>query len=1189
MSGIWPFFNSSFSNASINKILAQIDLDQQHREQKEQQEQQEQQKRSQQQKSKVKDKSLRPSKPRSIIKSGASSPGSSSPSSPSAQSFSPGSSANATTPTTATTSTAHVSVMTPPSQLPVAAHEALSPASQLLHSIKENDNNLAQSLGQQPAPIQQQQQQQVASPAVISPTITPTISPTATPSGKAGPPSSLPIPSSLSNSLSTSVSSIPPARRISVALLNKLLDQPNLMDEINLAKNQRLINYISHNDVIDVMIDYILYSLDLANLDGDTDSIDLQQEIFVEYVDPEAKSGDEDNGEKNNTSTGGIHPCSEETEDEGEEAAASSEHLTPLEKALQRASVCSEVMILPNTNILPNLMGSTELMTKLWRGFFDRDVDCFFKNCRLIAEESEEEDNDEETEKEEEASSDVKRGETENIDDDSSSTHLINEEQYERSRFKDNHALLMFNNFLKLVDDMATMNMNELMNFIRFEQQHCSLTDQFLKFIPYSPTTCDLLVRLVSTDKPYNPNGLIDILIDQDLILRLFKMTKIYYLDHQVQDNLCNLLNGIVGISSNVGFWGDPSVASGSQQLNEFGEPVEQDQANLMRASNPNVGPNDLTRQLVSKQCVLEMLDIIIRYGNYGLVTVVSVIIEAIRKNNSDYDEFDWIGCVEEQEETETEVASETDTEEADSGAPLTRTSKSSDDPSSSANKNKVKHLPSSRDPIYLGVMLKLFSLHLGEIVENYLTDKYFEIRKVSNLSTATGDVIEPLGYERFKVMELIAELLHCSNMILMNKSLKLDYLIYKRDVWRDVKHTESLVKDALNDSINEKAEEEALRKRVEQISLGNGDGGDSEEERYVDIPTDLSIGNYFKLKLLQTNSIPLIALKMHRFPWNNFMHNVVFDLVQQVFNGRLANWDEDQASNQEETKYDDNLSLNKILIWSLFGDFDHFDLAGDYVNDDKFPGFFNLPEYILFCFKLSEDKEAQTNFKLGYMGHLTLIAEEVHKFQNYVENFGMARDDQTFSLLKEESDSSSVFYLKSSFYVFNTLFERIFESGEFDNWNRFVNTTLKELNSMYNKVLGNPNEIGNSEENGSNSGDSGVVMNEDGIPISPSPINENAIILDNGDSEEFRKGVQVIDGEEQNDERREDHEKDKYEEDEEGEEGEDEEDEEEDDDDKEEDLGGGDLRPMRGRYEEPYQLNDSNEPNENAREGDHS
>ncbi|GME96440.1 unnamed protein product [Ambrosiozyma monospora] len=334
--------------------------------------------------------------------------------------------------------------------------------------------------------------------------------------------------------------------------------------------------------------------------------------------------------------------------------------------------------------------------------------------------------------------------------------NLINE-----IKFKENHHLVLFNNFLKLIDNIATVNMNGLMNFIRFEQKNQPITAQFLKFIPYSQTICDLLIRLISTDKPYSSNGLIEILMDQNLVLQLFHLVKTYYLDHQVQDNLCNLLNGIVGISSNVGFWDDPPNAG--QQLNEMGEPLDAEQ--LARQTNPNIGPNDLTRQLVSTSCVFEMLDILINFGNYALVTVVSVIIEVIRKNNSDYDEFDWIGSVQGVEQG-------------------------------------IEFMPNVRDPIYLGLMLKIFSLHLDKIVGKYLTKEFYFKNPSPRLNSSIGETIEPLGYERFKIMELIAELLHCSNMILMNKSSTLDYLIFKRDEWRDVKKTESLVHDAINDAI---------------------------------------------------------------------------------------------------------------------------------------------------------------------------------------------------------------------------------------------------------------------------------------------------------------------------------------------------------------------------------------------------
>ncbi len=51
-------------------------------------------------------------------------------------------------------------------------------------------------------------------------------------------------------------------------------------------------------------------------------------------------------------------------------------------------------------------------------------------------------------------------------------------------------------------------------------------------------------------------------------------------------------------------------------------------------------------------------------------------------------------------------------------------------------------------------------------------------------LSSTFGDKIEPLGFDRFKTCELMAELLHCSNMGLLNE-LGAEELIASRDVER--------------------------------------------------------------------------------------------------------------------------------------------------------------------------------------------------------------------------------------------------------------------------------------------------------------------------------------------------------------------------------------------------------------------
>jgi len=89
------------------------------------------------------------------------------------------------------------------------------------------------------------------------------------------------------------------------------------------------------------------------------------------------------------------------------------------------------------------------------------------------------------------------------------------------------------------------------------------------------------------------------------------------------------------------------------------------------------------------------------------------------------------------------------------------------------------------------------------------------------------------------------------------------------------------------------------------------------------------------------------------RFPWNNFLHNVVYDVVQQVFNGTL------------ERGYNRTLALN------LFSESGCTQLTSRH----------NITERILTGQKTSDLSQQQKGMRLGYMGHLTLIAEEVCKF----------------------------------------------------------------------------------------------------------------------------------------------------------------------------------------------------------------
>lgn len=82
------------------------------------------------------------------------------------------------------------------------------------------------------------------------------------------------------------------------------------------------------------------------------------------------------------------------------------------------------------------------------------------------------------------------------------------------------------------------------------------------------------------------------------------------------------------------------------------------------------------------------------------------------------------------------------------------------------------------------------------------------------------------------------------------------------------------------------------------------------------------------------------------RFPWNNFLHNVVYDVVQQVFNGSM------------DRGYNSHLAIDLFQTG-------------------------RISERVVEGQKRSDEAQAKNNMRLGYMGHLTLIAEEVVKFSD--------------------------------------------------------------------------------------------------------------------------------------------------------------------------------------------------------------
>lgn len=168
--------------------------------------------------------------------------------------------------------------------------------------------------------------------------------------------------------------------------------------------------------------------------------------------------------------------------------------------------------------------------------------------------------------------------------------------------------------------------------------------------------------------------------------------------------------------------------------------------ANASQNEQSCIGPNELTRQLVSSACVQKLINDMLKGGN-PLTVGVGIVIEVIRKNNSDYD--------------------------PDLGA-------------------EANTPPTNRDPIYLGTLLRLFAAHVPDFMALVLSpnhtiggDSGLITTRRKELNAAFGSKVEPLGFDRFKTCELMAELLHCSNMGLLNE-IGSEEFIRARDLERE-------------------------------------------------------------------------------------------------------------------------------------------------------------------------------------------------------------------------------------------------------------------------------------------------------------------------------------------------------------------------------------------------------------------
>ncbi|KAJ5727714.1 SIT4 phosphatase-associated protein family [Penicillium malachiteum] len=573
--------------------------------------------------------------------------------------------------------------------------------------------------------------------------------------------------------------------------------------------------------------------------------------------------------------------------------------------------------------------------------------------------------------------------------------------------------------FTKVNETLLDKKTEEMLEFLKGLE---GIVPAILQHVD-NPMVMDLLLKIISLEKAEGGQGTVDWLQSQKLIPTLLSFLSPTN-PASVQTSAGDFLKAIITISAN---------------------------------ATPNdqscIGPNSLTRQLVSPECVQQLIDAMLQGGN-PLTVGVGIVIEVIRKNNSDYDP---------------------------------------------ENLGGLDSMPTPYDPIYLGHLLRLFARHIPQFMaliqssQHAVYDgKQLKVVDRGRLSSAWGGKIEPLGFDRFKTCELMAELLHCSNMGLLNEPGSDEYVQHRNEErerlikdgffnphrdehsgleyndttadfanastldsgspedvkgshmprageeegFEDVSASGILVDEREDISVETQKEESpddqtalpqesshaddtssttsqitpvsseapsstnVLADKVGEIQLDveksqpteteheptatdkaddvpppdsvneetskpaeqtedssaitepaqepihNDGGAEDPAEQYIQYDTDGQpvVGDYLKIQFVENKVVPTILGFFFRFPWNNFLHNVVYDVVQQVFNGPM------------ERGYNRALAINVFEIGKI-------------------------TTAIVEGQKRSDEAQKTKQIRLGYMGHLTLVAEEVVKF----------------------------------------------------------------------------------------------------------------------------------------------------------------------------------------------------------------
>ncbi|KAF9439039.1 hypothetical protein BGZ76_001015 [Entomortierella beljakovae] len=513
--------------------------------------------------------------------------------------------------------------------------------------------------------------------------------------------------------------------------------------------------------------------------------------------------------------------------------------------------------------------------------------------------------------------------------------------------------------FAKVIGVFLMKKTTEMLDFIKLQPE---VVPKLLLHMSTS-AIMDLLLKIISMEESPEGKGTVQWLSEQGLMPWLVNRLDPHF-DAEVHSIASQILLDIIAISQS------------------------------SHPEQPSIGTNVLIDELKSEvlvsQLVSFMLDGDAPFSSSTLINGVTIFIELIRRNNSDYD---------------------------------------------------IEPLPpGSTEPIREAVDLSDLLKVLASRIQDFKNLLIVPRSVTGPVETSIGKQI-PLGFERLKICEMFAELLHCSNMAILNSrpiiavltdgTVKVPTVSFDRHDQIDSNETDADKNSGITEVENGKS-----NSGLETTTHSTGDDAtDTSNDRtttcaspplrpsisimsssviaslsLIDQEGDVKIpvGDFLKLQFVEHRIIPTCFDLFFQFPWNNFLHTVVYDMVHQVFHrpmGDIGRPDVDGTYIPPNSDKDITEGWNRRLTISIFKDG-------------------QLTKRIADSQRLNDYECAQPKgVRLGYMGHLTYIA------------------DETVKLLELYSQTS----------LMSTLYEFI----DLEDWWNYVSKILKETKERDAQVLG--------------------------------------------------------------------------------------------------------------------------------------